>query len=60
MPDDLIEVAIDLLGDAAELLLKGRARKKKPSSPPSRVTAARKKSDEDPWDWKEPPPPWER
>lgn len=61
MLDDIIEAAIDLLGDVVELVIKGKARKKKTSSPPSKVTAVRKKSNgEDPWDWKEDPPPWER
>ena len=63
MVDDIVETAIDLLGDLAELVIGRKRGKKAPSSQPlpsTKVTANRRKTGEDPWDWKEPPPPWEK
>lgn len=64
MLDDIIELALDVVGELTEAAFSsgtGRTRREKTmKATPKRSVKREKGRKEDPWDWKEGTPPWEK
>ena len=64
MLDDIIELALDVVGELMEATFSsgtGRIRREKTmKATPKRSVKREKDRKEDPWDWKEETPPWEK
>ena len=64
MLDDIIELALDVVGELMEATISsgtGRIRRDKTmKATPKRSVKREKGRKEDPWDWTEETPPWEK